>query len=140
VNSRTPSDTNRTYTSEIRFYQHSSLARLVLEGQPEVLVESGLLLRFSGLQDADEIREALDHRSDVVLGKRRRWTVSAELLLGRRFLSLDFTDPPGDDGRVRPGLERFPVAGESGITVDELLSRGLRATVVLRSGLPGLGE
>jgi hypothetical protein len=43
----TPSDTNWTYTSEIRFYQHSSLARFVLEGQSETLVKRGLLRRFS---------------------------------------------------------------------------------------------
>src|SRR5215207_6831415 len=67
------SDTNRTYTSEIRFYQHSSLARLVDEAQSEALVESGPLLRVGGLQDADKIRHAFDHRPDVVLGELGRW-------------------------------------------------------------------
>jgi hypothetical protein len=32
---------------------------------------------------------------------------------------LDLADPPGDDGRVRSGLERFPVTGEAGVTVRE---------------------
>ena len=77
------SDTNRTYTSEIRFYQHSSLARLICEAQSEALVEVRFLLRVSGLQDADEILEALDHRPDVVFGERGRRTAPVEFLLGR---------------------------------------------------------
>jgi hypothetical protein len=87
--SNPPSDTNRTYTSEISFYQHPSIVWFVGEGQSDALVQSGLLLLFSGIQDADEIPEALHHRSDVVFGERRRWTASAELLLGRPCFGLD---------------------------------------------------
>src|SRR6266542_3380810 len=137
--SNPPSDTNRTYTSEIRFHQHSSLARFVGEAQSEALVESGFLLRFSYLQDANEILEALDHRPDVVLGERRRWTALPELLLSRSSLSLDLADPPGDDGRVRSGLQRFPVAGESGVAVDEHLLGGRCAVIVDGGRLLSLG-
>ena len=81
-----------------------SLARLVLEGQSEALVETSLLRRLSRPQDADEILEALDHRPDVVLGESWRWAAPAELLLGRPPLSLNLADPLGDDGRVCSGL------------------------------------
>ena len=128
--SNPPSDTNRTYTSEIRFYQHSSPARFVLEGQSEALVKSSLLRRLSRLQDANEIREALDDRADVVGGESGRWATSPEFFLGRPPLSLDLADPLGHDGRVCSGLERLPVAGESGVTVDEHLPNGCRAVVV----------
>jgi len=64
------SDTNRTYTSEIRFYQHSSLARLICEAQSEALVEVRFLLRVSGLQDADEIAAAVGPRADLDRGRR----------------------------------------------------------------------
>jgi hypothetical protein len=71
-----PSDTNRTYTPEVRFYQHSSLARLVGKAEPETDIQIGLPLRVSGTQKADEILQALDHRPDVVLGERGHWTTS----------------------------------------------------------------
>jgi len=114
-----PSDTNRTYTSEIRFYQHSSFAWLVREAQSEAVVEIGLPLRVSGSQDADEIPQVLDHRPDVVLGERGRWTTSLEFLLRAPSLGLDPADPSGDDSRIRSGLQRLPVAGESGVAVRE---------------------
>jgi hypothetical protein len=65
--SNPPSDTNRTFTSEIRFYQHSSRARFVLEGQSETLVESSRLRRLSCTHDANEVPEVLDHHPDVVV-------------------------------------------------------------------------
>src|SRR5512132_2750559 len=138
--SNPPSDTNRTYTAQVRFYQHSSFARLEGKGQSQALVESSFLRRFSRLQDAHEICDALDHRADVVLGERRRRTAPTELLLGGRLLSLDLADPPGDDRRFRAGLERLPVAGESGITIDEHLSSDRCATVVDDGLLLSLGE
>jgi hypothetical protein len=79
--SNPPSDTNRTYTPEVRFHQHSSLARLVRKAEPETVVEIGLPLRVSATQNADEIPQALDHRPDVVLGERGHWTTSPEFLL-----------------------------------------------------------
>jgi len=64
----------------------------------------------------------------------------AELLLGRSSLGLDLSDPRGDDDRVGSGLERFPVAGESGVAVDKSLS-GCRSVVIVDDGrFLGLGE
>jgi hypothetical protein len=134
------SDTNRTYTSEVRLYQHSSLARLVREGQSEALVESGLLQRFCGLQGVDEMADALHQGSDVVLGEHRSRTAPSEILFGPPALRLDLADPPADHGGVGSGLERLPVAGESGVTVREGPAGGLRAAVFFRSGFLSLGE
>ena len=140
VNAVCPSDTNRTYTSRIRFYQHPSLAWLVGEAQSEAVVKIGLLRWFSCLQDADEIAEALHHRPDVVLGERRRWTTSAEFHLGRPPLTLDLADPPGDDGGVGSGFERLPIAGKSGVAAGEHLSGGRCPVVVDDERLLSLGK
>ena len=136
--SNPPSDTNRTYTSEIRFNQHSSLARLVGEGQSKALVESGLLCRISGLEN--EIPNDFDHRSEVALGERWHWATSREFILGRPPVGLDLADPPGDDGGVCSGLEGLPVAGESGVTVREGPLRDLLPTVFLQRRLLSLRE
>jgi len=62
----------------------------------------GLLLRFSCLQDANEVPEALDHRPDVVLGEHRHWTALAELLLGGPAFGLDLAKLRIDDGGSVP--------------------------------------
>jgi hypothetical protein len=63
-----------------------------------------------------------------------------QFLFGRPALSLDLTDPPGDDGRVGSGLECLAVAGKPSVTAREGPPGGLRAAVFCRSRFLGLGE
>jgi len=123
----------------MHFYLHSSLARRVRKAESETVVEIGLPLSVSGPQIADEIPQALDHRPDVVLGERGGWTTSPEFLLRAPSLGLDLGDPSGDDSRIRSGLQRLPVAGESGVTVHQGPYGVLRAAVLRAAVFPGAG-